>query len=326
MSYPNQGPRDLYQEVTDRIVAALEQGVAPWIQPWAAGTGFPRNGRTGRPYHGLNVLLLWLTAQERGYTSQEWFTFNQAMQACGYRREGRRWTWAGTGPEPARAGVRKGERGTVVTFWKILPRRDEQGTDGGNRRGIPLLRHFVVFNRAQVDGLPPSRFEAPRHDWEPIEEAEAFVRGTGARVIVGGSVAGYSLGADAIGMPALADFAEVGAYYATLLHELAHWTGHPSRLDRDLSGAFGSPSYAREELVAEMGGAFLCVALGIRGQLQHPEYIAFWLNVLREDKRAIFHAASQARQVAEYLGAVPPASDMAETEEGEDAPAVDAAA
>jgi antirestriction protein ArdC len=305
MRKPSQQPRDLYQEVTDRIIAALEQGVAPWVRPWSAGFGFPRNGRTGRPYHGINVFLLWLTAEERGYRSQEWFTFKQAQDAGGH--------------------VRAGERGTLVTFWKVLrPREEEAGGGEQSTRGIPLLRHFTVFNRQQIEGLPASPDEAPRHDWERIEEAEAFVRDSGARVIAGGSVASYSPSADVVRVPTLEDFAQPGSYYATLLHELVHWTGHLSRLERDQSGGFGSPAYAREELVAEMGAAFLCAALSIRGQLQHPEYVGHWLGVLREDKKAIFRAASQARQAAEYLGAVPPASEMAEEES--DTPALSAAA
>ncbi|HEX6039511.1 ArdC family protein [Longimicrobium sp.] len=305
MPSTNHQPRDIYQEVTDRIVAALETGVAPWVRPWRpmyAANDFPRNGLTGRPYHGINVFLLWLTANACGYRSQDWFTFNQAKQKG--------------------AHVRKGERGTLVTFWKLLRVRDDAAEAGTDRtKKIPLLRHFIVFNRDQLDGLPAVKADpAPqRPEWERDEAVETFVRASGARIIEGGSHAAYSPGRDEIYMPPLADFVTREAYYSTELHELTHWTGHGSRMNRDLSGGFGSESYAREELVAEMGAAFLCAALGVQGQLQHPEYIGNWIQVLKGDKKAVFRAASEARQVAEYLGATPPAAGQTEEDEGEGA-------
>lgn len=293
--------RDIYQEVTDRIVEALESGVAPWVRPWQLGADFPRNGATKRPYHGINVFLLWLTANARGYRSQDWFTFNQAKQKGG--------------------SVRKGERGTLVTFWKLLRVRDQQAApDADGTKKIPLLRHFTVFNREQIDGLPAVQAEqVTRHPWERDEAVETFVAASGARIIEGGSVACYVPGADEIHMPPLEVFTSREAFYGTELHELTHWTGHPSRLNRDHSGPFGSQPYAREELVAEMGAAFLCAALGVEGRLQHPEYIGSWIKGLKEDKKAIFRAASEARQAAEYLGAIPPAGQTDEDEEGEDA-------
>jgi len=271
--------RDLYQEVTDRIVGALEQDVAPWVRPWNAPAGFPRNGATGRPYSGINILLLWLTAETRGYASPEWFTFQQArtLGAC----------------------VRKGQRGTLVTFWRTLTVED---AESGEEKTIPLLRHFTVFNREQIDGLPaPAGIVAAPTDPERIEAAERLVRGSGARVVERGTVACYDVAADEIRVPPLASFTDREAFYATELHELAHWTGHPSRLARDMSGGFGSPDYAREELVAEMGSAFLCASLGIAGRLQHAEYVGHWLAILRGDKKAVFRAASQARQACEFL-------------------------
>ena len=300
-------PRDIYQEVTDRIVNALEEGVAPWVRPWA-GAGFPRNGGSKRPYHGINVFLLWLTAQERGYRSPDWFTYNQAHTLGGQ--------------------VRKGERGTLVTLWKVLPRREAEATAAPDQRGgkkTLLLRHFIVFNREQIDGLELPAEEAPRHAWERDMAVETFVRATGARITEGGGRAAYYPGADEIVIPPLETFVSRARFYSTELHELSHWTGHPSRLARDFSGAFGSPAYGREELVAEMGAAFLCAALGVEGSLQHPEYIGSWIKVLKEDKKAVFSAASQARQVAEYLGAIRPAGSGDE-EDGEDAAKLDAAA
>lgn len=300
-------PRDVYQEVTDRIVKALEEGVAPWVRPWAS-LEFPRNGGSKRPYNGINVFLLWLTAQERGYRSADWFTYNQAHALGGQ--------------------VRKGERGTLVTLWKLLHKRDGETTLDAEQRGgnkTLLLRHFVVFNREQIDGLEAPAEEAPRHAWERDLAVETFVRATGARITEGGARACYIPSTDEIQIPPLDTFVSRERFYSTELHELTHWTGHPSRLARDFSGAFGSPAYAREELVAEMGAAFLCAALGVEGRLQHPEYIGNWIQVLKDDKKAVFRAASQARQVAEFLGAIPPAGS-GEEEDGEDAANLDAAA
>ncbi|HEX8430633.1 MAG TPA: zincin-like metallopeptidase domain-containing protein [Longimicrobium sp.] len=301
-------PRDIYQEVTDRIIKALEEEVAPWVRPWNA-PDFPRNGGSKRPYNGINVFLLWLTAYERGYRSPDWFTYNQAKALGGQ--------------------VRRGERGTLVTLWKLLERREAGATPeaepaSGNK--TLLLRHFVVFNREQIDGFEAAAEETPRHAWERDLAVETFIRATGARIVEGGTLAGYLPAADEIRMPPLETFVSRERFYSTELHELTHWTGHASRLARDFSGTFGSPAYAREELVAEMGAAFLCAALGVAGQLQHPEYIANWIKVLQEDKKAVFRAASLARQAAEYLGAIPPAGSVEEEEEGEGAAILDAAA
>lgn len=295
----NHQPRDIYQEVTDRIVEALENGVAPWVRPWHTDGAFPRNGVTRRHYHGINVVLLWMTANACGYRSQDWFTFNQARQKGGM--------------------VRKGERGTLVTFWKLreVSDRDAAALGQDRTKRVPILRHFIVFNREQVDNLPPAEAEQPtRHDWERDERAESFIRATGARMEEGGSRASYSPPLDVINLPPLEAFHSRDAYYGTALHELAHWTGHPSRLDRDLSGSFGSEKYAREELTAEMGSAFLCAALNVSGRLQHPEYIGHWIKTLKGDKKAVFRAASEARQVAEFLGAIRPAASTEDDEEG----------
>lgn len=299
------GTRDLYQEVTDTIVAALERGVAPWVRGYdpasAASAGaldLPRNGLTGRAYSGVNVVLLWLAAQEKGYTSPAWYTFNQACEAAGLTKDGAgRWT-----PEPGK-GVRKGERATLVTFWKELTVDDEAT---GEPKRIPLLRHFCVFNRAQVDGLPPEPSAAARPAWARVEAAERVVAESGAWVVEGARVPSYNRAADVIAMPRRAAYTEPGAFYVDLLHELTHWTGHPARLARPFGDRFDSPEYAAEELVAELGAAFLCASLGIAGKLQHPEYIGNWIKRLRDDKREIFHAASHARQACAYLASASP--------------------
>lgn len=277
--------RDIYQEVTDRIIGALENGTAPWVKPWTATTdaGMPRNGSTQREYSGINVFLCWLTAMERGYGSNEWFTFKQAKDAGG--------------------NIRKGEKGTLVTFWKELRIKERNELTGEEeQKKIPLLRHFVVFNREQIDGLPESS-AAPRatlQDHERHEQADRFVRATGARITEGGNAAFYRPSTDDIQVPPLGAFTDRESFYSTLLHELTHWSGAPTRQARKF-GPFGTPDYAREELVAEMGAAFLCARLNIEGQLQHPEYIANWLKVLRSDKKAVFNAASLARKATEYL-------------------------
>jgi antirestriction protein ArdC len=279
--------RDLYQEVTDTIVAALEQGVAPWVPSHTSTPlALPRNGATGRPYSGLNVVLLWVAGQR--YASSEWFTLNQAraLGAC----------------------VRKGECGTLVTFWRELARRN---AETGEDERVPVLRHFVVFNRAQIDGLPEAAAAADGDDaarsacgrsrWERIEAAEALVQRTGAHVTEDAGRPHYRPATDSVHMPPRTAYPEREGFYADLLHELGHWTAHPSRLARPLCGAYGSPDYAREELVAELTSAFVCAALGITGKLTHAEYLGAWVKILRADKRAIFTAAAAARRAADFL-------------------------
>jgi antirestriction protein ArdC/AraC-like DNA-binding protein len=308
--------RDIYQEVTDRIVAALEQGVAPWAPAFTIERpGYPRNGATGRAYHGVNVLLLWLTAMERGYLTHEWFTFNQACEAVGLKRDERgRWI-----PEVGK-GVRRGEKGTLVTFWKLLELKGK-GTDNSaptdeEAKRVPLLRHFYVWNRAQIDGLPTATETSEvRTPAERIESAEEIARRALVSVTEDAAIPYYDPATDSVHMVPLNAYHTPEAYYVDLLHELTHWTGHPSRLNREMGPSHRSPEYAREELVAEMGSAFLCASIGIQGKLQHPEYIHSWLTRLREDNRAIFRAASQARQAADFL--LGPENDPDDGEESE---------
>lgn len=281
---PTCPPRNIYQEVTDRIVAALEKGVAPWVRPWNADVGLPRNGVTGRPYSGLNTVLLWLSATEKGYTSPDWFTYRSAAQLGGQ--------------------VRKGEKGTLVTFWKALilgveGKEGETAEDKAEMQRIPLLKHFVVFNREQIEGLPNTQTPSPL-PLEPLA-VEQIASEVGAEVIEKGAQAAYNPKADTIYLPPKSAFTSAEAFASVLLHEVTHWTGHPSRLARSQSLQFGSPEYAREELVAEMGSAFLCAIIGISRESQHAEYLGSWLELLHADNKAIFHAASQARQVVEFL-------------------------
>lgn len=300
--------RDIYQEVTDRIVAALDAGRIPWVRPWDTRGGLPRNGATERHYNGINVLLLWLTALERGYTSPEWYTFNQACAAVGLSKDERgRWIYE------AGKGVRKGERGTCVTFWRVITVTDDPETAADGEpaeKEVPLLRGYTVFNREQIDGLPDVVSPDERDNYERLFHVDQFIKRTSA--VVKESRAAltpvYLPSKDEIVMPPLGCFVTVEDYYASVLHELVHWTGHPTRLNRPLTSKTGTAEYAAEELIAEIGAAFLCADLNVTGQLQQPEYIAFWLQTLRDDKRAIFRAASIARQAAAYihsLGALP---------------------
>lgn len=304
-------PRDTYQEVTDRIVEALDAGVAPWVQPWQTPHVMPHNGITKRPYSGVNVLLLWLTAIERRYASPEWYTFNQACAAVGLQRDDRgRWAYE------AGKGVRKGERGTCITLWRTIAVREPSGAAlpaEQTTRDVPLLRGYVVFNRAQIDGLPEAAPVPDLPEYERLQAVDQFIARTGAivreeRMALSPT---YAPESDVIDMPPLGCFQTVEDFYASLLHELTHWTGHGTRLARDLSVRFGSLAYAKEELVAELGAAFLCADLRISGRLQAPEYLAHWAQLLREDKRAIFRASSCARMAAEYLHAKgdPPSND-----------------
>lgn len=313
------GHPDVYQTVTDRIVAALEAGTVPWVRPWssaldtgsASGTppdhGFPRNGYTGRQYAGINVLLLWLTMSERGYVSNEWFTMRQA-NALGAR-------------------VRKGEHGTLVTFWRTITVQDDAEADAGTRGGVedepserevPFLKHYTVFSREQLDGLPAATQIAPQSGAEAVSTEQAvsetgpagrldavdgFVERTGAVVLESATtrVPCYNGRADRIHMPPLAVFHTREDFYASLLHEVAHWTGHVSRLARPMTGGFGTPEYAREELTAEIASAFLSADFALAGDLQHPEYVGHWIRVLTDDNRAVFRAAREARQAVAYL-------------------------
>jgi antirestriction protein ArdC len=278
-----------YEEVTARIVAELEAGRLPWVQPWdksALAPGLPRNAATGRSYSGINILLLWGACIERGFASQGWLTFRQALGAGGC--------------------VRKEERGTAVFFAdRFTPEKERvrAAETGDDPKQIPFLKRFIVFNVAQCDGLP-ERFTAtlpPLPEREIVPIAEKLIAATGADFRIGGGEAFYSPALDFVQVPPQPAFAEQINYYRTALHELGHWTGHRSRLDRDQSGRFGSAAYAREELVAELASAFLCASLGIAPTVRHADYIGSWLDVLRADGRAIFRAASQASRAADFL-------------------------
>ena len=262
---------DLYASVTERVIAALESGAPPWIAPWSNhGSSLPANFLSGRPYHGINVLLLYGQALAQGYGHSQWLTFRQASELGGR--------------------VRKGERGTQIVFFKWLEVDGGVSPDGEMQgRVVPLLRTFTVFNVEQVDGIAPTRPVEPA--WLPEERAEDLILRSGAEIRYGGNRACYSPTEDLIRLPPRAWFGDADGYYATALHELTHWTGHPNRCDRPLGKRFGLEAYAFEELVAEMGAAFLCAHCGVRARLEHASYIDGWLQALRGDKRLILNSS-----------------------------------
>lgn len=287
-----------YQTVTDRIVAALEAGTRPWQKPWKAGepitSPLARPLRIcGTPYTGINVLNLWIAKEMRGFSSNHWLTYKGA---------------AGLG-----AQVRKGARSELAFF--VGQHTVKAEAEGDDDRTVSFLRAYHVFNADQIDGLParfapvmaPAPVDAPRGARNAA--VDSFVAGTGASVSHGGDRAFYAPSIDAIRMPHLEAFNEPAAYYSTLLHELTHWTSHATRCDRELGKRFGDHAYAAEELVAEMGAAFLCADLQISDtpREDHAQYLASWIKVLKDDNRAIFRAASLAEKAAGYLHGCQPA-------------------
>ena len=281
----------LYSEITDKIIAELEAGRLPWVQPWGASgigaaVGLPRNAATGRRYSGINVLILWGAVIEHGYSGQAWLTFRQALGLGG--------------------NVRKGEHGTTVVYAdRFVPEaeRERADRDGDEPSAIPFLKRFTVFNTDQCDGLPDTIASAapPVPEGLILPQAEALIRTSGADIRIGGDRAFYSVIGDFIQVPPPQAYFEPVNWHRTALHELGHWSGAAHRLDRDMSGGFGSASYAKEELVAEMTAAFLCASLGIVPTVRHADYIGSWLEVLRDDDRAIIRAASAASKAADYL-------------------------
>jgi antirestriction protein ArdC len=280
---------NLYEQVTTKIIAELETGAVPWTRPWKyrrTGSVMPQNLATGRPYSGVNIPILWGEAIEKGYERHQWLTFKQARDLGGT--------------------VRQGEHGSVVVFTKKLVVGDDD-----DARSVSMLRTFVVFNVAQIDGLTFPVEADPLPEIERMASAESFVAATRADIRIGGNQPMYVPSADFIAMAALAQFRDANAYYATLLHECGHWTGAAHRLNRDLKSRFGTSAYAAEELIAELTAAFLCAHLGIEGELRHAGYIDSWIRLLKEDNRAIFTAASKASHAADYLRqfSVPAAAD-----------------
>lgn len=284
---------DVHQRVTDHILATIEnltddEPVMPWRRMGV--TGLPSNVDTGNDYQGINILTLWLTAIDKGYPHNLWGTYKQ-------------WQKAG-------AQVRKGEKSTIVVFYKEYIKENGDGED----EHLRFARASWAFNSAQVDG-----HELPeRKSWllEPLERdaaIDAYIANTGADIVHGGDNASYSSRTDIIRMPEPEAFYNTSEanrqqhYYSVLLHELTHWTKHPTRLNRDLAKKWGDATYAMEELIAELGSAFQCAELGLEAvpTPDHARYVANWLNrwkeLMKGDKKAVFHAAAKASEAVEFI-------------------------
>jgi antirestriction protein ArdC len=293
---------DLYTRVTNAILADLERGVRPWLKPWNAEHAAGRITRPlragGQPYKGINVLMLWASAMEQGFRSPIWMTYRQAKELKG--------------------NVRKDSKGTLVVYADRITKTeaDDNGEETG--RDIFFMKGYTVFNVEQIEGLPPHFYATESTPAGPIlriEAADQFFVHTGADIRHGGDHAYYAPGPDYIQMPRFESFRDAESFFATLGHEVVHWTKHPTRLDRDLGRkTFGDEGYAREELVAEIGAAFLCCDLGITPEPRedHASYLGHWLAVLKQDKRAIFQAAAHAQRAVDYLNGLQPGMKLAQ--------------
>jgi antirestriction protein ArdC len=291
--------QDVYTRVTEKIVADLERGVRPWFKPWNAGNAEGRIAKPLRsnavPYRGINTLLLWAEAVIKGFESPFWITFRQAKAE---------WN----------AHVRRGEKGSLIVYASSIHKVERnQETGEESERSIPFLKGYTVFNAEQIEGLPdiflakPStKFKSPI---DRIHHAELFFRNTGATIRERGGQAYYSQEGDYIQVPPIEAFPEAADFYSTLAHETIHWTKHPARLAREFGRkVWGDEGYATEELVAELGSAFLAADLEIRPipPEENASYIDHWLKVMKGDKHAIFSAASHAQRAADYLSSLQP--------------------
>jgi len=287
---------DIYTRITNGIVEQLERGVRPWFKPWhteyTAGRIIRPLRFNGEKYSGINILTLWMSAELQGFVSPFWMTFKQALELGGH--------------------VKKGEHGSPVVYASTFKKREE-GDDGQEtEEDIPFLKEYTVFCADQCEGLP-SHFYAtvtqPAETLPRIERADVFFANTKADIRVGGDRAFYAMENDYIRMPPFETFRDAESHAATLAHELTHWTRHPSRLAREFGRKrWGDEGYAIEELVAELGSAFLCADLEITPEVRedHASYIDSWLKVLKDDKRAVFTAASHASKAVDFLHGLQP--------------------
>ncbi len=282
--------QDVYTRVTNRIVADLEQGVRTWMKPWNAGHTAGRITRplrhNSQPYSGINILMLWASAIEQGFTAPIWMTFKQAHEL--------------------KANVRKGEKGSLVVYANSIT-KTEDTDDGAVERDIHFMKGYTVFNVEQIENLPEHYYGKPAATLTPVERiahADAFFNALKADIRYRGDRAYYALEPDYIQIPIIDAFRDAESFYSTLAHESTHWTRHPSRLARDFGRkAWGDQAYAHEELVAELGSAFLCADLQLTPEVRddHAAYIASWLTILKNDKRFIFQAAAHAQRAIDFL-------------------------
>ena len=278
--------KNVYETITAKIIDSLETGVVPWARPWQATQyGSYRNAATDRPYRGLNVLLLNMVAIIKGFVDPRWLTFRNAEKLGGH--------------------VKKGEKGVGIIFWKFVPANkdgadDVQPGDDDNEKVVPLVRVYTVFNVEQCEGLKIDELYEQEAPDSSFPDAEKIL--TLPNIKHGGNEAYYSQARDFIAMPNREHFESPEFYFSTALHEVVHWTGHPSRLHRKFGKRFGDNDYAFEELVAEIGSAFIGAGSGIPfEEMRHPEYINSWLQILKKDNRAIFTAAAKAQNAADFV-------------------------
>ncbi|WP_425107230.1 ArdC family protein [Ancylobacter sp.] len=275
---------ELYASVTQRIINELEKGTVPWVRPWSGQSDatllIPANLVTARPYSGINTLILWCEVQNKGYPTHGWCTFQQANEM--------------------KARVRKGEKATPVVFVKRVEKEDEQT---GEKKQSTILKSYYVFNQAQLENVPPQyeRLPGPSDIEQSRDEALQYQKDCGVTVVHGGNKAAYYPQRDQIVLPAFGSFEDEDAYWGTFFHEVIHASGHKERLNRNLSGRFGSEAYAAEELVAELGSAFTSARIGIPPSFRSSAYIENWLKVLKGDNQAIFRAASHASQATDFM-------------------------
>ncbi len=283
--------QDVYTRITNKIIADLEQGVRPWMKPWNADHAAGRITRplrfNGIPYNGINILVLWSAAVSNCYAAPIWMTYKQATELGGH--------------------VRKGERGELVVYANKMVRTEENDQGEEVEQAIPFLKGYSAFNVEQIDGLPAHYYRLAEPVLDPVERiefADTFFTATGAEIRHGGNQAYYAVNPDYIQMPPFESFQDAESYYSTLAHEITHWTRHKSRLNRGFGRkCWGDEGYAWEELVAELGSAFLSADLGLTPEIRndHSSYIDSWLKVLKQDKRAIFQAATHAQRAVDYL-------------------------
>lgn len=303
MKRKESGPRtDIYARITEKLVAALENGVRPWVQPWSAGNVKGRVTRplrhNGEPYTGMNVLLLWSESMARGFASPMWMTFRQASELGGH--------------------VRKGESGATVVYASRFKRTETDARGDEVEREIPFLKAYSVFNCDQIEGLPEHYYARPAepivNPIERVAHADRFYGNTGAVIRHGGTKAFFAPSSDHVQMPLFESFRDAASYYAVLGHECVHWAGAAHRLNRDLSRYHQDRSErAREELIADIGASFLCADLGLVPEVEpradHASYVASWLKVLQDDRRAIFAAAAHAQRAVAYLHGLQPRAE-----------------
>lgn len=296
MKPTNENRQDIYTRVTASIVAELEKGARPWVKPWNAEHAAGRITRplrhNGQPYSGINVLMLWSEAMDKGYAAPIWMTFKQALELG--------------------AHVRKGEHGSLVVYADRFTKTETDDAGQDVERQVPFMKGYTVFNVEQIDDLPAHYYAKAAPVLDPVRRiarAESYFAATGADIRHGGNMAFYAVSSDHVQMPPFESFRDAESYYATLAHECTHWTRHEKRLARDFGRKrFGDEGYAIEELVAELGSAFLCADLSLTPEPRedHAAYIGSWLKVLRCDKRAIFTAAGHAQRAADYLNGLQP--------------------